>query len=227
MAMFIQPFWLAQPHRSSRNFFQRAIEARMAGDAREAQLIDRARRRDPDAVAELYRLYVPAISRYIRYRVSDDALVEDLTAEVFLRMVEALPRYQPSGVPFEAWLYRIAAARIADHYRRRKRRPQEELTDEMSEALPDKDSAETSLELGLQEQEEVDTLRQALRHLSDEHQTILILRFVERKSHEEVAELLGKNVQAIATAQHRALKKLAELLGAEKEGRYYLRGSRS
>jgi RNA polymerase sigma-70 factor (ECF subfamily) len=60
--------------------------------------------------------------------------------------------------------------------------------------------------------------------LTDEQQTILILRFVERKSHEEVADILGKSERAVATAQHRALKKLATLLGTSKTTRHYIRG---
>ena len=77
-------------------------------------LIERARTGDTDAVAALYRLHAPAIFRYIAYRVPTEADAEDLTAEVFLRMVEGLPAYRSEGAPFEAWLYRIAAARVAD-----------------------------------------------------------------------------------------------------------------
>jgi RNA polymerase sigma-70 factor, ECF subfamily len=180
-------------------------------------LIEHARQGDSEAVAALYRRYVRAITRYIAYRVSDDALVEDLTAEVFLRMVEGLPAYQVMGVPFEAWLYRIAAARVADYYRARQRHPEEAL----SEALH---SSQTPAETHLQESEELDELRAALSQLSEEHQTILILRFVERKSHEEVAAIMGKSVRAVATAQHRALVRLAELLGTDKLSRHYIRG---
>jgi RNA polymerase sigma-70 factor (ECF subfamily) len=72
-------------------------------------LIRRAQQSDEDAVASLYRRYVPVITRY----VSDNAVVEDLTADVFLQMAEGLPRYRITGAPFEAWLYRIAAACVA------------------------------------------------------------------------------------------------------------------
>lgn len=180
-------------------------------------LIERAQQGDEDAVAELYRRYVHAITRYITYRVSDDTVVEDLTAEVFLRMVEGLPNYHFTGAPFEAWLYRIAAARIADHYRYRQRHPVEALTEAFS-------SGHTPLEMGVQEREELTALRTALQQLSEEHQAILVLRFVERKSHEEVSLILNKSVRAVATAQHRALHKLAELLGTEKVERHYIRG---
>lgn len=181
-------------------------------------LIERAQQGDDDAVATLYRRYVREVTRYIVYRVSDDTLAEDLTAEVFLRMVEGLPGYTVTGAPFEAWLYRIASARIADYYRSRRRHPEEALTEAMR-------SGQLPLEIDLQQREELDELRAALSQLSEEHQTILILRFVERKSHDEVAHILDKSVRAIATAQHRALKKLAELLGTDKTGRHYIRGN--
>ena len=180
-------------------------------------LIKRAQRGDSDAMAALYRRHVGSIVRYIAYRVSDQAVIEDLTAEVFLRMVEGLPKYTITGAPFEAWLYRIAAARVATFYRTRKRRPEEALQDNMQ-------SNQTPPEQTLQNDEELVALRTALSQLNEEQQTILILRFVERKSHEEVATILGKSERAVATAQHRALKKLAKLLGTTKTARHYIRG---
>lgn len=186
----------------------------------ENSLIRRAQQGDANAVAELYRRYVPAITRYVSYRVSNNAVIEDLTAEVFLRMVESLPHYEITGAPFEAWLYRIAAARVADYYRLRERRPEQELTETIHAGQP-------SLELSVEQHEEMEALRAALSQLNEEQQTILILRFVERKSHEEVAVIVNKSVRAIATAQHRALKRLASLLGTEKSARHYIRGKSS
>lgn len=183
----------------------------------EPRLIYRARRGDRDAIATLYRQHVDAIYRYVSYRVSDAAAVEDLTAEVFLRMVESLPGYTLNGAPFEAWLYRIAGARVADYYRRQTRRPQEAL----SEYEPDRAESPEGV---LQDAEEQDELRAALDQLSDEQQYVLIMRFVERKSHAEVASLLGKSVTAIKSAQHRALNRLAELMGLNGKARHYLRG---
>jgi RNA polymerase sigma-70 factor, ECF subfamily len=180
-------------------------------------LIRRAQQGDEEAVADLYRRHVPSITRYIGYRVSDEMLIEDLTAEVFLRMVEGLPDYVITGAPFEAWLYRIAAARIADYYRQRDRHPVEALTEVIS-------SGQTPLEITLQEREELEDLRAALFKLSEDHQTILILRFVERLTHEEVSQIIGKSERAVATAQHRALHKLAELMGTTKQDRHYIRG---
>lgn len=186
-------------------------------DTHDNELIARAQQRDRDAIAALYQRYVQPIARYIAYRVSDEALVEDLTAEVFLRMVESLPNYRVTGAPFEAWLYRIAAARIADHYRNINRYPVEELNERLK-------SSQLPFELSIEAREEIDELRAALQQLSDDQQTILLLRFVERKSHEDVAQIMGKSPEAVATAQHRALKQLARLLGTDKTDRHYLRG---
>ncbi len=181
-------------------------------------LIQRARHGDAEAVAALYREYSPAIYRYIVYRVPTDADAEDLTGEVFLKMVEALPGYEPTGAPFEAWLYRIAAARVADFHRRAYRRPVGPLTDDLADDAPQP-------EVHMEERGELDGLRAALSQLNDEQQTILLLRFVENRSHREVAEMLGKSESAVKMAQFRALTRLSDLLGLPEKLRHYLRGT--
>lgn len=183
----------------------------------ERSVIRRAQSGNTEAVSTLYQTYVERIYRYIAYRVDDPSDAEDLTAEVFVRMVEALPNYKDTGAPFEAWLYRIAAARIIDMRRRNTRRPQTELEEEFV-------SDATQPEQAVVEAQERAELRQALSVLSDEDQNLLILRFVERKSHQEVADLLGKTMTAVKSAQHRALVRLAKQLGEDKV-RHYLRGS--
>lgn len=177
--------------------------------------IRRAINGDTQAITDLYQAFAPAIYRYIAYRVPTDTDAEDLTAEVFLKMVEGLPNYRLTGVPFEAWLYRIAAARIADFYR--KRGTSAELDDQLTDHLPPPEDQ-------IQQREEVDELREMFRQFSEEDQSILILRFVERKSHKEVASLLGKTVSAVKSAQHRALVQLSSLMGSAAKTRHYLRG---
>lgn len=181
-------------------------------------LIHRAQRGDADATAELYEQYVERIYRYVAYRVIDVADAEDLTAEVFVKMVEGLPGYRHTGVPFEAWLYRIASARVIDYRRRVQRRPQTELSESLSD-----DAADTP-EQAVVDQQELESLRQALSHLSDEQQSLLVLRFIERKSHEQVALVMGKSISAVKSIQHRALSLLAAQLG-ESKVRHYLRGT--
>ena len=189
----------------------------MAGPASaEARLLDRAKRGEAQAVAELYETYVDRIYRYIAYRVNNDEDAEDLTAEVFVKMVEKLPVYEDRGAPFEAGLYRIASARIIDMRRRNDRRPQQELDESLY-------SGEAQPEQEMVEEAEREELRAALAQLSQDDQTILILRFVERKSHQEVADVLNKTMTAVKSAQHRALTRLAKLLGEDKV-RHYMRG---
>ncbi|MCC6611941.1 MAG: sigma-70 family RNA polymerase sigma factor [Anaerolineae bacterium] len=183
-------------------------------------LVLRAQRGDQAAIEALYQQFAQPIYRYVAYRVATAADAEDLTAEVFVSMLKGLPSYRQTGVPFEAWLYRIASARIADHYRRMRTRPQADLADDLADSatLPE------DRILALQE---IETLRRALRQLTDEEQTLVILRFVERKSHQEVADVLGRTPKAVRSMQYRALIRLASLLGSEEKVRHYLRGEKS
>jgi RNA polymerase sigma-70 factor, ECF subfamily len=182
------------------------------------RLVKLAQRGDSDAIAALYQMYVDTIYRYVAYRVGSQADAEDLTAEVFVRMVKSLPDYQDTGAPFDAWLHRIAAVRVADFYRQQGRRPQVDLTENLASNTPLPEEV-------LQDEQEHARLREALQQLSGDDQTVLILRFVERKSHQEVAQIVGKSVSAVKSIQHRALVKLASLLGSEEKIRHYLRGN--
>jgi RNA polymerase sigma-70 factor (ECF subfamily) len=83
----------------------------------EKRLLQAARGGDRDAFATLYRANVQTIYRYIAYRVNDTQLAEDLTGDVFIRALQSMASYKDQGKPFKAWLYRIAHARVVDHYR--------------------------------------------------------------------------------------------------------------
>jgi RNA polymerase sigma-70 factor (ECF subfamily) len=185
----------------------------------ERALIAQAIRGDKQAVSALYEGYAQAIYRYISYRVGSDMVAEDLTADVFLRMVQALPRYQDTGAPFGAWLYRIAASQVADHHRG-KRRAAEPLSDNQ----PSDDTDPFGKTAKQQEQAQ---LRKALASLPEDYQTLLILRFMQGLPHTEVAAILGKSEASIRVMQHRALKALAKAMGADTKARSYLRGDES
>ncbi len=168
-------------------------------------LVRRAQAGDADAVAALYQRHSPAIFRYFSFRVNDQATAEDLTGEVFLKVVEALPRYVDRGFPFAAWLFRIAHDRVVDYHRRATLRQAETLGD----YLPD-DTADTeAAALRLTEDRE---LHQLIRHLTDEQQVVLQLRYVEGYGLEDVALIMRKNVGSVKALQHRALRHLARLL---------------
>lgn len=187
----------------------------MAAEAEIKALITRAKTGDEQAIAALYERHVERIYRYIAYRVPDEE-AEDLTAEVFLRMVDGIKEFEYTGAPFEAWLYRIASARVSDFYRRNQRENQE-----IPETIQD---PHLQPEEFLQKQQEMTHVRWALQQLSEDEQNLLILRFVERLHHKEVAVIMGKSEGAIRTMQHRALLRLADLLEVSGKERHYLRG---
>jgi RNA polymerase sigma-70 factor (ECF subfamily) len=189
----------------------------MSGDDLQ-QVIRQAQAGDEAAVALLYETHIESIYRYVRHRLPTTADAEDVTAEVFLNMVQGLANYRYTGVPFKAWLYRIASARIADFYRQRQRRPEADLSDSLRDGAP-------LPEEQLQRQQEIEQLQEALKQLSEDQQMVLFLRFRERKSHDEVARILGKSAPAVRSDQHRALSRLAALLGSEGKARSYLRGT--
>jgi RNA polymerase sigma-70 factor, ECF subfamily len=185
----------------------------------ESQLIAGAQAGDKAAVSTLYEAYAQTIFRYISYRVESDVVAEDLTAEVFLRMVQGLSTYQDSGAPFAAWLYRIAANQIADHYRRNRR---------AAGPISDEHPADETDPLGkAAKNEERAQLRQALAALSDDFQTLLVMRFMQGLPHSEVAAVLNKSEATIRVMQHRALQALARELGQPGKVRSYLRGKDS
>lgn len=174
--------------------------------AEEQQLLKQAQRGDADAFAALYHASVQAIFRYIAHRVNDPALAEDLTGDVFIRALESLNKYRDQGKPFIAWLYRIAHARVIDHYRRVGRRPTE--TDIEDEPLP----VETDMDAGMLRRQAAKVLREAIAELTDDQQQVVLLRFIEGQRIEMVAEIMGKQPNAIKALQFRALRSLASRL---------------
>jgi len=169
----------------------------------ERRLLQQAQRGDGDAFAEIYRDNVQAIFRYIFHRVNDSQLAEDLTGDVFTKALEGLPDYQDQGKPFIAWLYRIAHARVVDHYRRVERRPTE------SDVEDEPISVDQDMDAGMIRRHAAQVLRAAITELTEEQQQVIILRFIEGLRIETVAELMGKQANAIKALQFRALRSLA------------------
>ena len=172
---------------------------------KELDLIRRAQEGDKQAIGEIYRLHVDVIYRYVWARVRDDDVAEDLTAQVFLKALEGLPSYRPSGKPFLAWLYRIAYARVVDHWRRQERRAEVPLEDTLPARGP---RPEELLEAEADWVTAIDLVAQ----LTDDQQDVVILRFIGEMSLAEVAETVGKTVGATKAIQYRALASLARLL---------------
>lgn len=174
--------------------------------AEEQRLLRQAKRGDAEAFAQLYRAHVQTIFRYIYYRVSDTLLAEDMTGDVFTRALKDIGGYQERGKPFVAWLYSIAHARIVDHYRRAGRRPAESDLDDA--VVP----VESNMDSSMLRRQAAQELRKAIAKLTDDQQQVIILRFIEGYRLEQVAQVMGKNANAIKALQHRALRSLANRL---------------
>jgi RNA polymerase sigma-70 factor, ECF subfamily len=183
------------------------IQLRLDVDRKhEQELIVLAQHGNEQAFTDLYRYHAEKIYRYIYYRVGSPTTAEDLTADVFVRMVESLPGYQDRDVPLLAWLYRIAHARVIDHYRRVQSRGCEDAIDEIEVRTDD------DLDLMLMSDHRAEVVRVAMQHLTPEQQQVITLRFIEGHSLEMAADLLGKTVGAIKSLQHRALQALSRVL---------------
>lgn len=175
--------------------------------ARERELVQRAAE-DLSAFGELYEHNVRKIYNYIYYRTGNHYDAEDLTAKVFQRALKHIGRYEDKGVPFSAWLYRIAHNVVANWHRDRSRKPVLPLDEKM--VLP---AGAKHPEAQAIDQEEVDLLLEHVRDLPEDRQQLLILKFVERLSNSEIGEIMGRTEGAIKSLYHRTLTSLREDFG--------------
>ncbi len=186
-----------------------SIEADRDADANrdrddEGQLIAAAQA-DPRAFGPLYRRYLTRIYRYARAQTRDDDDAADITQQVFLRALAALPGYRPKGAPFSAWLFRIARNAAIDAQRRQ--RPTiawERLTGAL-EPTGEHDPEET-----LVHAETLTRLRELLAALDAEKRELLALRFAGQLSATEIAAVVGKRPEAVKKMLTRTLQALKE-----------------
>lgn len=162
------------------------------------------------AISELYRRHAPAVFRYCLWRVGNTTVAEDLTGDVFIRMLEHLPTFEERGVPFAAWLYQIAYSRVVDYHRRKGNQP----TPELTEFLPD---LAQDLEAHVEQALDLQHLKLLLADLTEEQQVVVQCRFIEGYTVEETARQLGKTEGAVKAMQHRALRHLARQLAERME----------
>jgi RNA polymerase sigma-70 factor (ECF subfamily) len=177
----------------------------------EEKLLQRAKGYDSEALTLLYRRHVGPIYRYIYLRVGQEDLAQDLTADVFLRALEGIGSFQYRGVPFAAWLFRIAHDRVVDHFRRRGMVG----SSLKAEAVVDWRDPVARAE----ERAERERLRRAMEELTEEQRQVVALRFGEGFTSAEVARMLGKSEGAVKALQYRALAALRRILERDEGGR--------
>jgi RNA polymerase sigma-70 factor (ECF subfamily) len=158
---------------------------------------------DPEAFGELYQRYVDKIYNYIYYRVGDPEEAEDLTARTFFRALRKIDSYEDRGLPFSAWLYRIAHNLVANWHRSRSRRKSVQL-DELITAA----SSTTNPSAIIEKQEMQTILLDAIRDLAEDRQQLLILKFVERLPNAQIGQIMGRSESSVKSLYHRTLKTL-------------------
>lgn len=160
-----------------------------------------------DAFGEIYERYLTKIYNYIYYRTGNQQDAEDLTAKVFYRALSHIENYVDKGVPFQAWLYRIAHNLVANFHRDKGRRKIIPLDDYVAHTLksdaPDK-QAEVSEQTG--------HLMEAIQRLPADRQQLIMLKFIEQKSNAEIGEIMERTEGAIKSLYHRTLLSLRDEL---------------
>jgi RNA polymerase sigma-70 factor (ECF subfamily) len=174
-------------------------------EIKEEETLASALRGDKDAFGILYERYVDRIFNYIYYRTGNVHDAEDLTARVFYRALNHIQNYTDRGLPFSAWLYRIAHNLVANWHRDRSRHQEIPLAE--APTLRYKGTAPETAVVQTQDQE---ALLRIIRHLPRERQHLLILKFVEHLSNAEIGQIMGRSEGAIKSLYHRTLLALRD-----------------
>ncbi|KPL21972.1 MAG: hypothetical protein AMJ93_08315 [Anaerolineae bacterium SM23_84] len=174
----------------------------------ESALLERAREYDPAAIAEIYDRYSVRIYNYIYHRLGNAHLAEDLTASVFVRMIEAIRSSKAWRSSFSGWLYRIAHNLVVDYFR----------TGQLDKNVPLDDVPVVAREHPAEAAERSLTseqLRRSISQLTDAQGLVITLKFIEGMSNSEVAAVIGKSEGAVKSLQFRGLAALRRFIGEE------------
>lgn len=179
----------------------------------ERETVNRARDGDQQALADLYDWYMPRIYRYSVARLGNTVDAEDVTEEVFLKMLGAIGSFRWKDVPFSSWLFRIAHNHIATHFRRSAQRGGATvgIPEEMIDWRHD-------LAASVEAQVTIQEVRRATERLPEAQREVIALRFAVGLSIAETAKVLGKREGNVKTLQHKAVAKLQKMLIPERGG---------
>jgi RNA polymerase sigma-70 factor (ECF subfamily) len=172
----------------------------------EQSLLDRAQNLDAEALTELYDRYAPKVYAYLYRRLSDAALAEDLTADVFVRVLQAIHSGGAWHKSFRAWLYRIAHNLVVDHYRQRPPAPPLPVDED---TVVDGQKGPASAAEDALERTRIQT---AMAQLTPEQQEVLALRFGEGLKTRQAAQIMDKTAGAVEGLQRRAVASLRRIL---------------
>jgi len=178
----------------------------------ELNLVQRARQGDHQAFAQLYENHFDKIFRYIVLKIGNQTEAEDMTQQVFIKAYESIGSYQWQGVPFTAWLFRIAHNQMVDYVRKQSKKP----TIPLDESLPIADDSD--LEHDVETKIEMEKVVLATKQLTKAQREVISLRFAGGLSITEAAKTMRKSEGAIKALQHSAILALRKILLAGEKG---------
>jgi len=174
------------------------------------ELVSRAQAGDGEAFGQLFLRYKDMVYRYLYYRVGDQATAEDFTSETFLRALRRIGTITYQGRDIGAWFVTIARNIVFDHAKSARHRLEVTIPETIEHTDPGpclEDSVISALT--------TERLMRALNTLGTDQRECLMLRFIQGMSVTETAEIMGRNSGAIKALQHRAIRKLADLVRGE------------
>lgn len=174
------------------------------------QLIALAAGGDRQAFGELYERYALRVFRHAQFLTGDPVLAEDVTAQVFLKALEAIPRYESRGVPFVAWLLRITCNIVINHRKSAKNNGHSQIPENI-EATGTFFSPEDSCEVKV----DGERVWREVRKLPCEQRQVIVMRFIDDLGYPDIAHALGKTIGAVRVIQFRALANLRGMLDDE------------
>jgi RNA polymerase sigma-70 factor (ECF subfamily) len=171
----------------------------------EESLVRRAQHRDQEAFAQLYEEYFDGIYRYVVLRIGNEMEAEDVTQQVFLNALRSISSFRWKGVPFSAWLFRIAHNQVVDYLRKKTRQATESIDESLAINKSDP-------RLVVEQRLDIEQLILATKRLTKAQQEVIALRFVSELSTAQVAKVMGKSEGAVKALQHSAIVALRKAL---------------
>ena len=174
----------------------------------EESLVRRAQQHDQDAFAQLYEEYFDKIYRYIAFKIGNKTEAEDMTQQVFLNAIKSISSFRWRGIPFSAWLFRIAHNQVVDYLRKKAKHA----TTSLDEVLV---SNGNNPQLVAEQNLDIERLLLATKQLTQAQREVISLRFASELSIAQVARVMAKNQGAIKALQHSAIVALRKTLSVE------------
>jgi len=170
----------------------------------EKKLVERAQHHDQEAFAQLYEEHFDKIYRYVTLKIGNETEAEDMTQQVFLNALQSISSFKWKGVPFSAWLFRIAHNQVVDYFRSKKR-----TTVPLDESLA---SDNNNPQLLTEQKLDIEQLILATKQLTEAQREVISLRFAGELSIAQVAKAIGKSQGAVKALQHSAIVALRKTL---------------